>query len=139
MKRVLVLGTDNACISQMMAALLKHITFDRIEVASAGVTPKKIDKTLIKVLQEIGIDLSKEKSKTFNEFVHNRFEIIISTSEESRPLVDHFVGSVTKIHKEFEDPRHFKGSPLEKANEFRRLRDDMNEWLSDFVSRHRLV
>jgi len=139
MKKVLTLGLDNACHSQLMAALIKHITFDRIEVMSAGIHPKKIHPTVVKVLQEIGIDISKEESKTFNELVHKKFDIIITTSEEARDVLDNFIGNVTKIHKEFDDPRFIKGSVFDRENAFRELRDEMNEWLNEFVVRHRLV
>jgi len=139
MKKVLTLGLDNACHSQLMAALIKHITFDRIEVMSAGIYPKRIHPLVVKVLQEIGIDISKEKSKTFNELVHTKFDIIITTSEEARGVLDNFIGNVTKIHKEFDDPRTTKGSTFDRENAFRELRDEMNEWLNEFVVRHRLV
>ena len=139
MKRVLTLGLDNACHSQLMAALIKHITFNRIEVMSAGIHPKKIHPTVVKVLKEIGIDISKEESKTFNELVHTKFDIIITTSEEARSVLGNFVGNVTKIHKEFDDPRLIKGSTFDRENAFRELRDEMNEWLNEFVVRHRLV
>jgi arsenate reductase len=139
MKKVLTLGFDNACHSQMMAALIKHITFNRVDVMSAGIHPKKIHPLVIKVLQEIGIDVSKEKSNSFNELVHTKFDIIITTSEEARNVLDNFIGNVTKIHKEFDDPRTFRGNKFDRENAFRELRDEMHEWLNEFIVRHRLV
>jgi arsenate reductase len=139
MKKVLTLGSDNACHSQMMAALIKYITFNRVDVMSAGIRPKKVHPMVLKVLQEIGIDISKEKPSSFNEVVHRKFDIIITTTEEARNVLDNFVGNVTKIHKEFDDPRSFKGNTFDRENAFRQLRDEMNEWLNEFVVRHRLV
>ena len=64
MKKVLVVGTDNACHSQMMAALIKHISFNRIHVESAGVKPKRLYAGAIKTMLEIGVDISKERPKS---------------------------------------------------------------------------
>ncbi len=139
MKKVLVVGTDNACRSQMMAALIRNITFDRVEVQSAGIAPKKINATVIKILHEIGVDISHEKSKSINEFINTKFDIIITTSEDARARVNSFLGNTTKIHKEFEDPRDFRGSASDREIEFREVREEMNEWLNEFVARHRLV
>jgi len=139
MKKVLILGSDNACHSQMMAALIKHISYDRIDAQSAAVRPGKVDPLAQKVLQEIGIDLSKEKNHTINEFLHTKFDIIITTSKEAREKVNTLMSSTTKIHKEFDDPSKMKGSKFDKENAYRELRDEMQEWLNEFVQRHRLI
>ncbi len=139
MKKVLVLGRDNACRSQMIAALMKHISFNRIEVISAGVNPKKIDKTTLKVLQEIGVNIEQEKSHSINEFIHTNFDIIITTSPEAREKANNFLHGGTKIHKELVDPRLMKGDVFDKENAYRELREEINEWLNEFITRHRLI
>jgi len=139
MKKVLVLGNDYACRSPIIAALMKHISFNRIDVYSAGIAPKKIEKNVIKVLREIGIDISDEKPSLMNEFLHTKFDIIITTSPEARDKANAFLNSTTKIHKEFDDPRLVKGSKYDKENAFRELRTEINEWLNEFIVRHRLV
>jgi len=135
----LVLGSDNACRSPLIAALMKHISFNRIDVLSAGVVPKKINKNIIKVLREIGIDISNVKPRSMNEFLHTKFDIIITTSELAREKAHSFLNSSTKIHKEFDDPRLVKGNKYDKENAYRILRDEVNEWLDEFIVRHRLV
>lgn len=139
MKKVLVVGSDNSCHSQMMAALIKHISFNRIDVQSAGIKPKKVNPLAVKILQEIGVDITKEKAKSLNEFTHTKFDIIITTSAEAREKVDTMLPSTTKIHREFDDPRKLRRSLPEKENAFRALREEMSEWLTEFISRHRLV
>jgi arsenate reductase len=139
MKRVLVLGKDNACRSPMMAALMKHISFNRIDVYSAGINPRKIDSLVLKVMQEIGIDISKEKSRAMNEFIHTKFDIIITTDPEAREISNKLLLGSTKIHKEFDDPRKIKGSSSDRENAYREMRDSMSEWLNEFITRHRLI
>jgi len=139
MKKVLVLGQDNCCKSQMIAALMKHISFNRIDVTSAGVHPKKIDTLTLKVLQEIGVNVENNKARSVNEFIHTNFDIIITTSVEAREKADNFLQGTTKIHKEMQDPRNAEGDAFDKENAFRELRDEINEWLNEFITRHRLI
>ena len=139
MKKVLVLGSDNACRSPLIAALMKHISINRIDVYTAGLAAKKIDKRTIKILREIGIDISNETTHSMNEYLHTKFDIIITTSMEARDKANAFLNSTTKIHKEFEDPRLVQGSKYDKENAFRELRDQVNEWLNEFIVRHRLI
>ncbi len=138
-KRILVIGTDNSCRSAMMAALIKHITFNRVDVINAGIEPQKLNPLTIKVLEEIGVDASGFEPVNFTKFIHEKFDIIITTSDKARDTTKHFMGNITKIHKEFDDPRLVEGDEFEKENAFRELRDEMNEWLNDFIVRHRLI
>ena len=94
MKKVLVLGHDNACRSQMIAALMKHVSFNRIDVTSAGVKPKKIDVTTLKVLQEIGVNIEQEKSRSVNEFIHTNFDIIFRHQCVSREIERRFTSNI---------------------------------------------
>jgi len=137
MKKVLVVGTDNACHSQMMAALIKHISFNRIHVESAGIKPKKIYPGTIKTMLEIGVDLSKEKPKSLNEFIHTNFDIIITTTKLAQEKVNSLLSSTTKIHREFDNPRTIRNK-IDKESAFRELREEMTEWLNEFIVRHRL-
>ncbi|GEM_PF-1756853 len=139
MKKVLVLGSDNACHSIMIAALMKHISFNRIEAYSAGLRKKKVNNYVKKVMQEIGIDIDKEETHSMNEFIHTKFDVLITTTEEARHKASNLLTANTKIHKEFEDPRQFRGSKIDKENAFRELREEIDEWLNEFISRHRLI
>lgn len=139
MKKVLVLGQDNACRSQMIAALMKHISFNRIEVHSAGVSPGKIDERVLKVLQEIGVNVDDQKPSSLNEFIHTHFDVIITTSAAARERANNLLLGTTKIHKELPDPREAEGDQFDKENAFRELREEVNEWLNEFITRHRLI
>ncbi|NOX89867.1 MAG: arsenate reductase ArsC [Calditrichaeota bacterium] len=138
MKKVLVVGTNNSCISVMIAALMKHISFNRIDVQSAGIRPKKVNPYVKKVLMEIGIDISKEKPNSINEFIHIKWDIIITTTDEAREKAKTILIGNTRIHRAFEDPMKVKGE-IERMNAFRLLRDEINEWLNEFIARHRLI
>ncbi len=138
-KKVLVLGTHNAIVSPMMSELIKHITFKKVDVYSAGIKPGKIHPFTVKVLLEMGIDIADYKTHSVNEYVHTPFDIIITVTPESQNYVDLLMNTRTKIHKVFEDPTKVEGSEARQINAFRKLRDEMNDWLNEFLPRHRLL
>jgi arsenate reductase len=139
MKRILFLCTDNASLSQMAETFLKRITFNRVDVFSAGIKPASIHPLTIRVMKELGIDVSKNRSKSVNEYYHSRFDYVITIQDEARKNSPSFQGSHTKIHKSLEDPASVKGSEAEKLEAFRISRDLIKEWLTDFAERYQLT
>ena len=83
-KKVLVLGSDNSIFTPIMSELIKHLTFKKVDVVAAGLRHKEIHPLTVKVLLEMGIDVSKFASRTINEFVHTQFDIVITLSDEAR-------------------------------------------------------
>ncbi len=138
MKRILFLCTNNSTLSQMAEVFLKRITFNRVESFSAGLKPMAIHPMTIRVMKELGIDISKNRSKSVNEYYHSRFDYVITIEDEARLNSPTFQGSHTKIHKSMEDPGLVKGRDSEKLETFRNSRDQIKEWLTDFVERYQL-
>ncbi len=138
-KKVLVLGTDNSIFTPILSQLIKHLTFKKVDVVGAGIKPQGIHKYTKKVLLEMGIDMSEFESRSISEFAHTQFDIIITTSKEAKNSLAILMDSKTKIHKEFDDPTLKSKDEIQMQNAFRSLRDEMNEWLNEFLSRHRLV
>ena len=139
MKRILILCADNSARSQMAKAFLERVTFNRIEVHSAGINPKPIHPIAIKVMRELGIDISKNRSKTVNEYYHDKFDFVITVCENSREKCPPFQGTHTKIHKSIDNPASTKGSENNKIEAFRKVRDQIKDWLTDFAERYNLV
>lgn len=138
-KKVLVLGSDNSIFTPIMSELIKHLTFKKVDVVAAGIRHKEIHPVTMKVLLEMGIDISDYVSRTINEFVHTQFDIVISVTDEARKNVNVLMACRTKIHKEFDDPTLVGDNEIQLQNAFRSMRDEMNEWLNEFLSRHRLI
>jgi arsenate reductase (thioredoxin) len=65
---VLFVGTNNAVRSQMAEAILNKLYGKRYEAYSAGVSPTRLNPYAVQVMSEIGIDISKQRSKNFNRF-----------------------------------------------------------------------
>ena len=138
MKRILFLCTRNSTLSQMAEAFLKRITFNRVDAFSAGIKPGTVHPIGIKVMKELGIDISKNRSKSVNEYYHDRFDYVITIDDDARVKSPTFQGSHTKIHKSLDDPADLKGSDSEKMESFRLTRDQIKDWLTDFAERYHL-
>jgi arsenate reductase len=134
--KVLFLCSGNSARSQMAEAFVRKYGSPRFEAYSAGLDPVEIDPLTFRVMEEIGIDLRGHCSKSVRVYmgkVHFTYLITVCAIAEARcPSV--FPGIGQRLHWNFDDPAGFKGSDEERVNEFRRIRDQIDkrvrEWLS---------
>jgi arsenate reductase len=127
-KTVLFLCTHNSARSQMAEALLNTLHGDKYEAQSAGITPTRINPYVVKAMAEIEIDLSKNRSKSIEEFRGENFNYVVTVCDSAKEACPFFPGEKV-IHKAFEDPSQFKGSEEEIMNGVRRVREEIREWL----------
>lgn len=133
MKRILVLCTGNRCRSQMVQGILQSLDPD-LEVHSAGIRPaSKVHPLAVKVMAEIGIDISKHYPKHIDQYLGEQWDYVITVcggANESCPV---FIGKVGKrLHIGFDDPDAFKGTEEEILPEFRKVRDEIMIKMKDF-------
>src|SRR3546814_17095359 len=76
--------TQNSVRSPMAESLLKHLLGHRIYVDSVGVRGRELDPFVIEVMDEIGIDLSRHRPKSFDNLEDTYFDLIISLSPEAQ-------------------------------------------------------
>jgi arsenate reductase (thioredoxin) len=130
-KRVLFLCTGNSCRSQMAEGWLRHLAGDRLESLSAGAKPAGyVHPLAIRVMQEIGIDISRQTSKSIHDFVPPKGippDVVISVCSNAEKECPMFPGEVERWHWPIDDPVHATGSEDEKLSEFRRVRDEIRE------------
>ncbi len=128
--RVLFLCTGNSARSIMAEALLRHYAPDQFEVHSAGLEPKGINPYTIRVMNEIGLDVSGGRSKDVMEFLGKMLVsyviTVCSNAEERCPI---FPFSTQRLHWPFEDPAAFQGTDEEKLAKFREVRDLIDQRL----------
>jgi arsenate reductase len=130
--KILILCTGNSCRSQMAEGFLK--AFDKnLQVYSAGTEPSEnVHPKAIKVMAELGVDLSKNYTKPVNEFLNQAFDYVITVcggAKESCPI---FTGIVkNRLHIGFEDPANATGTEEEINAEFQKIRDEI---LRDFFA-----
>jgi arsenate reductase (thioredoxin) len=134
-KKVLILCTGNSARSQMAEGILRHDGGSAFEVESAGVKPSSVRPEAIQVMSEIGIDISGHRSKSADEFTRRVFDYIITVCDNAKETCPVFPGEATRIHRSFEDPPPpGVGSDEERLSIFRRVRDEIREWMKGFIA-----
>jgi arsenate reductase (thioredoxin) len=131
-KRILILCTGNSARSQMAEGLLRHDAGDRFEVFSAGTKPSQVRPEAIAVMRELGIDISSHRSKSVDEFAGQSFDCVLTVCDNAKETCPIFPGKTAMIHHSFEDPAALQGSAEERLALFRRVRDQIREYLQDF-------
>jgi len=130
-KKVLFLCTENSCRSQMAEGILRHLMGNEFEVFSAGLRPSVVNPIAIKVMAEIGIDISGHRSKSVDEFQGMNFDFVITTCDAARETCPVFPGKSRHLHWGFNDPAEAKGSENEILSAFRKVRDEIKSRIQE--------
>lgn len=133
-KRVLFICTHNAARSQMAEGLLRALHGDRYEVFSAGTEPSRVSPYAIKVMAEIGFNISGHRSKSTQEFLGQVFDYVVTVCDHAKESCPYFPGGKKILHQSFEDPSALTGTEEEIMAGFRRIRDEIRSWIErEFV------
>lgn len=130
-KKVLFLCTENSCRSQMAEGILRHLGGDEFDVFSAGTRPSVVNLMAIKVMAEIGIDISGHRSKSVEEFQGTSFDLVITTCDGARETCPVFPGIAHRLHWSFNDPAKAEGSENEILSAFRKVRDEIKSRIQE--------
>jgi arsenate reductase len=125
--RVLFLCTHNSARSQMAEGLLRHLVGDRFEAYSAGTEATHVRPLAVRAMDEIGIDISGQESKTLNRYLGEPFDYVITVCDEANEACPFFPGAKNRLHWSFEDPAQATGSEEERLGVFRTARDKIRE------------
>jgi arsenate reductase (thioredoxin) len=131
--KILILCTGNSCRSQMAEGFLK--SFDKkLEVYSAGTNPSNhVHPKAVLVMDEEGIDLSKNTTKNVDQFLNQSFDFVITVCDNAKETCPVFIGNVGKqVHIGFEDPAEVKGTEEEVLKVFRKVRDEIKKDFFEF-------
>jgi arsenate reductase len=118
----------------MAEALWNHLGKDRWEAFSAGSHPAGFVHPLaVRALGEIGLDLSRNRSKPVSEFAGQKFDLVVTVCDQARDSCPVFPGAAQVLHWPFEDPSHAPGSEEERMPAFRATRDRIAERIRAFL------
>ena len=132
-KRVLILCTGNSARSQMAEGLFRDLGGKDFEVVSAGVEPSYVRPEAIEVMNEIGMDISRHRSKSVDEFLNQEFDYVITVCDNANARCPVFPGQARRIHWSIEDPATAKGNEEMRLASFRKTRDELQVRLGEFV------
>jgi arsenate reductase len=127
-QKVLFICTHNSARSQMAEGLLRTLYGNRYEAYSAGVEPLSVNPYAVEVMKELGIDLSTHRSKSIEEFQGMMFDYVVTVCNHAKETCPFFPGKRI-LHKEFDNPSSFDGSVEEILVMFRRIRDEIKDWI----------
>ena len=117
----------------MAEGLLRSIAGDKFEVFSAGTKPSGVNLYTIKVMKEIGIDISNQKSKSVEIYFKMQFDYVITLCKNAKQTCPFFPGNAIKIHWDLEDPAEATENNEEKTETFRKVRDEIRNLIIDFL------
>ncbi len=105
-----------------------------LTVCSAGVKPaQEVHPLGVKVMAEIGIDISKHFPKHVNQYLNEPWDYVITVCGGAKETCPAFFGEVgERLHIGFDDPDAFKGTEEEILPEFRRVRDEIKMKMEEF-------
>lgn len=137
-KRVLILCTGNSCRSQMAEGALRHYRGQEFEVFSAGTKPSTVNPIAIKVMKEIGIDISGHRSKHVDEFKGQEMDYVITVCDDAKESCPIFPGAAKVMHWPFPDPPHGQVENEIVLGEFRKARDMIVAKFKDFKASEKI-
>jgi arsenate reductase len=134
--KVLFLCTGNSARSQMAEAFLRAYAAEHFEIYSAGLVPKGyILPEVLAVMNECGLDLNGQSSKGVKEYLGKyNFSYVITVcadAEENCPAI--FLTMGKHEHWLFDDPAKFQGSGAEKLEYVRRIRDQIDQRIREWL------
>lgn len=117
----------------MAEGLLRHDAGGRFEVFSAGTKPSHVRSEAITVMRELGIDISSHRSKSVDEFAGQPFDFVLTVCDNAREACPIFSGATSVVHHNFADPAAVEGPEEVRLAAFRRVRDELREYLAGFA------
>jgi len=131
--RVLFLCTHNSARSQMAEGFLRAMAGDRFASGSAGTEKTSVNPLAIRAMAELGIDLGEHTSKLYADVASGAWDYLITVCDDANERCPWVPGSVQRLHWSFPDPSRATGSEEERLAVFRRVRDQIQERLTDWL------
>lgn len=128
-KKVLFVCTHNAARSQMAEALLRVLRGNDYEAYSAGTHPTQISPYVIRVMNEIDIDMSRHRAKGVDEFDAVEFDVVVTVCDHAKETCPLLPAAKRHVHMSFPDPSSFEGTKAERIAFSRSVRDKIRAWI----------
>ena len=122
LKKVLFICTHNSARSHMAEGFMNALYSERYRAFSAGTEPSKVNPYVVRIMQEIGIDISDHRSKSVDEFMDQDLDYVVTVCDHAKEACPFFPGGRKTMHKGFQDPASVAGTEEKILALFRRVR-----------------
>jgi arsenate reductase len=115
----------------MAEGMLRDRYGDRYDVYSAGTEQTRVRLLTIKAMREVGIDISGHTSKTIDTVAVDRtFDYVVTVCNSARENCPYLTATKQNMHQSFDDPSAATGDEEEQLAVFRRVRDEIDDWIA---------
>ena len=132
-EKIIFICTGNACRSQIAEGIMRQLAGDNFDVFSAGSHPSLVHPMSIKVMKEIGIDITSHTSDPISNFLSKNINIVVTVCDNADKVCPVFPGKVERFHWSIKDPFKGWGSDPDDLDNFTRTRDDLYERIKNFL------
>jgi len=131
--KVMFLCTGNSCRSQIAEGLAGELGKGTIDPYSAGLIPAGINPNAITVMNEIGIDITGQKSEAIDEELLNKMDVIMTLCSHADAACPATPGGIKRFHTPVDDPIDVTGTEEEILDAFRKARDEISDKINDLT------
>lgn len=132
-EKIIFICTENACRSQIAEGLMRHLASDKFDAYSAGSHPTKVHPMSIKVMKEVGIDISSQTSNPISLFLKEPMDLVVTVCDNANKACPVFPGKIERIHWSIKDPsKNWNPSSKDLVN-FRKTRDELTERIKNLL------
>ena len=132
-QRVIFVCTHNSARSQMAEGMLRAWAGDRFEVFSAGTEATRVRPEAIAVMDEIGIDITGQTSKTLQPFMGESFAWLVTVCDQAKEACPTIPGVAQQTHWSIDDPSVVEGDETTRVEAFRAARDLLRDRIHMFI------
>lgn len=132
-QRILFVCSHNSARSQMAEGLLRHLSQGYLNVSSAGSDPMSIHPDAVRIMQQIGVDISQQRPRALSDFVGQEFDYVITVCDKAREICPAFPGTGIQLHWGFSDPVIIEDEE-ERAALFRQIAQQLTTRIEYFLS-----
>jgi len=131
--KILFLCTGNSCRSQMAEGWARHLKGDVLEPYSAGIATHGLNPLAVKVMAEVGVDISGHTSKRLEDLGNIAFDYVITVCDHAHESCPLFPGKTRVVHAGFDDPPRLAKDAKTEAEtlaHYRRVRDEIRDYVA---------
>jgi arsenate reductase (thioredoxin) len=136
MLKVLFLCTGNSCRSQMAEGWARHLKGDLIDAYSAGIETHGLNPDAVRVMAEVGVDISGQRSKHVSELREITFDYVVTVCGHAHESCPVFPGQTQVVHVGFDDPPRLAADAKteeERLAPYRRVRDEIQAFIETYT------